>query len=87
MYYLFNRLTRSCIFIAHWPDPAIKLFKFGAVCCAFCGAAGGVEDTSFDKICFDLGVNFEPAISIAFCPVFCPALRAMFKAVSATCFY
>ena len=46
----------------------------------------GVEDTSFDKICCDLGVNFELAKSIAFCSPFCPALRAMFKAVSRTCF-
>jgi len=38
------------------------------------------------KICCDLGVNFELAKSIAFCPAFCPALQAMFKAVSTTCF-
>ena len=40
MYYLFNHLTRSCILIARCPDPAVKLFKFGAACCAFCGASG-----------------------------------------------
>jgi len=66
------------------------LFKFVVTCSAFCGvapraASGGVEDTSFDKICFDLGVNFELAKSIAFCPAICPVLGAMFKAVSTTC--
>jgi len=91
MYCLFIRLTRSWILIARCPDPAIKLFKCGVTCWAFCGvtawdASGGVEDTSFDKICCDLGVNFELAKSIAFCPAFCPALQAMFKAVSTTCF-
>jgi len=73
------------MFIARCPDPAIKLFKFGVTCCAFCGASRGVEDKSFDKICCDLVVNFELAKSIAFCPVFYPALRAVFKAVSTTC--
>jgi len=86
IYYLFKRLTRSCILIARCPDPAINLFKFGVTCCAFCGASGGVEDTRFHKICRDLGVNFEIERSIAFCPAFCPALLAMFKAVSTTCF-
>jgi len=83
-----NHLTRSWILIARCPDPAIKLFKFSVVtCCVFCDASGGVEeDKSFDKICCDLGVNFELAKSIAFCPAFRPALRAMFKAVSTTCF-
>jgi len=45
-----------------------------------------VLKTSFDKICYDLGVNFELTKSIAFCPAFCLALRAMFKAVSTTYF-
>jgi len=93
MRHLFNRLTRSWNLIAHYPDPAIKLFKFGVVTCgnAFWGVvpwgeSGGVEDTSLDKICCGLGINFELAKSIAFCPAFCPALRAMFKAMSTTCF-
>jgi len=93
MYYLLNRLTRSWILIARCPEPAVKLFKFGVVTCgnAFLGvapwdASGGVEDTSFDKICCDSGVNFELAKSIAFCPALCLALREMFKAVSTTCF-
>jgi len=72
--------------IARCPDPAIKLLKFGVTCCAFCCASGGVEDTSFDKICCDLGVNFKLAKSMTFYPAICPALRAMFEAVSTTCF-
>jgi len=62
MYYLFNPLTRSCILIARCPDPAIKLFKSGVVTCWDpWGTSGGAEDTTFDKIYCDLGVNFELA--------------------------
>jgi len=60
------------------------LFKFGvAVAVATVGAGvDSGEDTSFDKICCDFGVNS----AIDFCPAFFPTLRMMFKAVSTTCF-
>jgi len=70
-----------------WTDPAIKLFKFGVVTAVGdpTGAVAGAvtcEETIFDKIVCDLGVNFEFANSTAFCP----ADFAMFKAVSTTSF-
>jgi len=51
------------------------------VLAAVAGAVTG-EETIFDKIVCDLGVNFEFANSTDFCPVD----FVMFKAVSTTCF-
>ena len=67
-----------------WTDPAIKLFQFGVVT-AVGDPTGAVtcEETNFDMIVCDLGVNFEFAKSTAFCP----ADFAMFKAVSTSCFF
>ena len=58
------------------------------------GAFSGVMEVGvaiiFERICFDFGLNFELAKSMAFRATFCPAVSpedlTLFKAMSTICF-